>query len=376
MTDPVLRRTNGPPGERGSNLRGVLIASGLVLVGLISGIAAGQVALVGPADPLEVEGDPITYRVVEGEVGRTLSFAAIAEWEMRPAARGGASGVVTTIDVEDGLEVDEGDVLFTVDLRPVVIAEGEVPAFRDLEPGMEGPDVAQLQHLLSELGYYGGEVDGRFGGDTAVAVRAWQEAVGATPAGVVPAADLVFVEDLPSRIALDEQVDVGNRLNGGEHLVYVLGDEPTFRIRLGPDQRQHVPEEAEVRVFYEEGRWASRVGRIVETDDDRIDLLLEGPDGAPVCGDDCADWVPVGEQADFVAEVVVVPEARGPVVPVAAIQIEPDNQPYVTLASGEAARVEIVAASAGVAVVDGIEIGQVLRLPFEPPPEQIPDEPS
>jgi hypothetical protein len=52
-------------------------------------------------------------------VGRSLTFAAVTEWDLDPAGVGSSVGVVTSIDIAPGAEVAAGDVLLTVDLRPV-----------------------------------------------------------------------------------------------------------------------------------------------------------------------------------------------------------------------------------------------------------------
>jgi hypothetical protein len=150
-------------------LVGVVAVVGLVAVGFW----AGRTALEPPSDPL-VEAAPVTYTVANGQVGRTLQFSAVAEWELEPVGVGAVRGVVTTVELDSTSSVGPGDILFTVDLRPVVVAEGVVPSFRDLSQGAKGADVAQLQVLLAGLGFYAGEVDGSFGTGVRTAVRGWQ----------------------------------------------------------------------------------------------------------------------------------------------------------------------------------------------------------
>ncbi len=336
----------------------------LVVVG-VGGFWAGRRALVPPGSPLEAAG-PVTYAVQEGEVGRSLTFTAVAEWDLVPAGRNGASGVVTSIPVAVGEAVSAGDVLYTVDLRPVVIAEGAVPAFRDLSLRTVGPDVAQLQGLLVSLGLLVGEPDGVFGRSTRDAVKVWQESLGVTADGVVRAGDVVFVPELPVRVAFADVLEVGARLSGGEQVVLVVPDDPSFRIPLSVEQRALVPLSARVRVTYPEGVWDARVDRAVESPEfGQLDLVLTGPGGGSVCGDGCARWVDLSKRTDFRAEVVVIPETSGPLVPIAAIGSDAANEPFVTTVDGERVPVTIVAASQGVAVVDGIDVGTVVVLPFE-----------
>jgi peptidoglycan hydrolase-like protein with peptidoglycan-binding domain len=347
----------------------------LVSVGVASALGwwAGREALVSPEDPLD-EPEPISYTVVEGVVEHSLSFVAVAQWEAIPLARSESAGVVTSVEIAPGQQVADGDPLFSVDLRPVVVASGATPAFRDMGPLDEGDDVRQLQELLSILGFFDGDLDGVFGSGTTAAVRAWQESLGIAVDGVVRLGDLVFVEGLPTRVVLGEEVVVGARLAGGEQAIWDLPDDPSFWVPLAPEQRSLVPIEAPVMVSNGGGVWESVVVEALESEGPEggvgeLRFILRGSGGGPVCGSECPERVPLEGRSDFPAEIVVVPETSGPVVPVAAIQTAADGSTFVTLEPNETVGVELVASHAGLAVVEGVEIGDVLVLPFTAPPE-------
>jgi len=337
----------------------LVVGAGLVAAGWW----AARSALEPPSDPLGAD-EPVVYEVVDGTVGRSLPFAAVAEWPMEDLARNAAMGVVTSVGVADGEVVDADDVLYSVDLRPVVVAPGVVPAFRDLTLRVEGPDVAQLQGFLSRLGFYDGEVDGSFESGTRAAVVDWQEAIGVPGDGVVRAGDLVFVPELPVRIALDEGVSVGAPLVGGEVTVRRVVGDPSFTIPLSPEQRSLVPLDADVLVSHSGGVWEARIQQVREDDAlGQLSLDLEAVGGGSVCGGDCAAEVALGGMTDFSSELVVVPETAGPVVPLAAIMTAVDGSTSVTTREGRVV-VEIVAASAGLAVVDGVSVGDEIILPI------------
>lgn len=358
-----------------SRLRVGRILMLLIVVGMAGfvGLWAGREALVAPEDPL-AEPEPVSYTVVEGLVDHSLSFVAVAEWETIPLARSEVAGVVTSVSVAPGGEVSAGDVLFAADLRPVVVAAGQTPAFREMSLRDSGNDVGQLQELLIGLGFLGGEIDGVFGSGTAAAVREWQASLGIEDDGVVRLGDVVFISDLPARVVLGEEVVVGGRLSGGEQAVWGLPVDPSFWIPLSPEQRNLVPIDAPVMVSYGGGVWDAEVVEAVESVGPQggigeLRLVLEAPGGGSVCGAECGDWVALEGRSDFPAEIVVVPETSGPVVPVAAIQTSANGSTFVTLDSGEAAAVDVVVSHAGLAVVAGVESGDVLLLPFESPPE-------
>ncbi len=150
--------------------------------------------------------------------------------------------VVTSIEVVEGTSIGEGAVIGTVSGRPVVLLEGSFPAFRELSRGDRGVDVVQLQSALARLGYYEGEIDGRFGRATEKGVeRLYRErgfrlpegsaveAPGANGEGGgdpgsggggvrVPLGELVFVPELPSRVVA-VRATVGDVLTAGATLV-------------------------------------------------------------------------------------------------------------------------------------------------------------
>lgn len=335
----------------------------VVSAGLVgAGWWAGRSALDTPSDPVGV-GEPVVYEVVDGTVGRSLSFAAVAEWPVEDLVRNAAVGVVTSVSVDQGDSVDAGDVLYSVDLRPVVVARGVVPAFRDMALRVEGPDVAQLQSFLAGMGLYDGEIDGDFGSGTRVAVQAWQKEIGVADDGVVRVGDLVFVSELPMRVTLDGAVSVGMPLVGGEVTARRVVGDPLFTIPLSAEQRSLVPLHAEVRVSHSGGVWDARIRQVHEDDvSGQLSLDLEAIDGGSVCGADCAAAVALEDMTDFSSELVVVPETTGPIVPVAAIETASNGSTSVTTPGGRVI-VEIVAAASGLAVVDGVAVGDEIILP-------------
>lgn len=351
-------------GRLGKTVLAILVAAGLVGAGWW----AASVSLEPPEDPLG-EPVPVEYTVVDGTVGRSLRFASVASWQFRDLARNASSGVVTSVAVAPGDEVSAGDILYAVDLRPVVVALGDTPMFRDLGLKANGPDVVELQQLLTTLGFYTGEMDGDFGSAVRAAVREWQDSLGLNDDGVVRRGDVVFVGSLPARVVLTEDVSVGAPLVGGEVVVRELVGDPEFSIPLSPDQRSLVPLSADVFVTYEGGVWP---GRIVEAVEDelrgQLRLVLEGVDGGSVCGSDCAQAVPLIGETSFSTEIVVVPETEGPVVPVAGVVTNPDGSASVRMVNGEMVGVTVLAIADGLAVVEGVTAGDVILLPVEESP--------
>jgi peptidoglycan hydrolase-like protein with peptidoglycan-binding domain len=110
---------------------------------------------------------------------------------------------ISKLDVAAGDTVRNGELLAEIDGAPLFALTGDVPAWRDLDPGDSGPDVTELQQGLAALGYYDGDdTPGYYGGATEYAVSLYFEALGYTPPadGGVPAADVVFLPSLPATV--------------------------------------------------------------------------------------------------------------------------------------------------------------------------------
>src|SRR5262245_65694297 len=91
-----------------------------------------------------------------------------------------------------GTVVRRGGRLFSVDMRPVVLMLGPVPAWRPLELGVVGADVRELERNLKVLGYRGFTVNGIFTSATWAAVRQWEQDIGTPAAGAVALGEVVF----------------------------------------------------------------------------------------------------------------------------------------------------------------------------------------
>jgi peptidoglycan hydrolase-like protein with peptidoglycan-binding domain/multidrug resistance efflux pump len=86
-------------------------------------------------------------------------------------------------------------------------------ALMDLENGVQGADVRQLEENLAKLGYTGFTVDGIYDSATAEAVRAWQADLGLPQTGIVEPGRVVFTPG-PVRIA-EHTARVGSGVGGG-----------------------------------------------------------------------------------------------------------------------------------------------------------------
>lgn len=331
-------------------------------------VAAGLGAVFGrwtfaPPRVDEATDTPATVAVTEMTVGTSVPLAVSAGWDAHPFGVGAASGVLTSVDVADGDTVDVGDRLFTVDLRPVVAAVGDVPAFRDLSQGSRGADVEQVQQLLIDSGLLAGPADGRFGAATAAAVRSWQMSLGLERDGVVRAGDLVFAARLPARVQLVDEITVGTRLAPGDVVLSVLDGEPEFvaTVPSGVALDSSLP----IEVTFDEETVAAVVAASRDEQGGNTIWTLTRADGSSVCANRC-DEVPLDQhEAVFPARQVVIPQVTGPGVPAAAVWFTAAGDPYLVLVDGTEIPVTVLGQGQGSVVLDGVEVGTTVVLADE-----------
>ena len=342
-----------------------------VPVAIVAGVAGWALhAVLSPPDDVLSASDYAVVRVQPGTVSHSIRLNTSVEWSAELVAPNQAAGTVTTVGWQSGKRAEPGDTLYTVDLRPVVVAEGDVPAFRDLSSGARGDDVAQLQRLLADLGYPVWAEDGVFGWALDSAVRSWQRDLGLTPDGVVRRGDVIFVPELPTRLSLDPELAVGTNLTGGEPAVQVLPPAPTFTIVLPEAQARLVTPGMPVEINYPGGTWSAEIGEVRRgTGSDGpggMSAILTSEAGADICGDDC-DEITIDAETLLDSTIHLVPETTGLTVPAAALATTAAGQTVVVLESGELQPVTVVTAARGMAVVEGVADGARVRIPGEVP---------
>jgi hypothetical protein len=128
----------------------------------------------------------------------------------------GAQSIVTAAVVKVGERIGNGSIVAQVAGRPVFAFAGSTPMYRSLASGETGPDVAQLQHDLTSLGYGIDDTAGTYGASTSDALAALYQKSGYAPpssAAAVgagrkaprlidePQSEIVFLPQLPATVA-------------------------------------------------------------------------------------------------------------------------------------------------------------------------------
>lgn len=122
---------------------------------------------------------PVEKRVLGASIVTrgTARFGLPQLVSIAPSALKPGVGLVTTLPARN-VQVPEGGVLLTASGRPVFVLQGDVPAYRDLVPGLRGEDVRQLERGLARLGFDPGPPDGLYDHQTSAAVARWYQAKG------------------------------------------------------------------------------------------------------------------------------------------------------------------------------------------------------
>lgn len=333
------------------------LAGTLVLAAAVgSGWWAGRATLVQPAHEVDAAPRQVEATVTDATVGRSVTYNVTVTQDFTPVASNALAGTVTHVGAG---AVDVGDEIYSVDGTPVRVLVGGTPFWRDLAVGAVGPDVEQLEQALVTLGYLGGAADAKFTAATDRAVRAWQKATTHEQTGVVRHGEVVAVPALPTTVRLDKAVGAGLVLAGGEPVVLARGDVPVFALVLMPDQAAQVPPDAAVSVQLKDRTWPAVIMQTEVEEDGTYRLLLAAPGGGPVCGADCA-LLPPDETVSLRSSVALVPAASGPGVPVAAVRTDEAGATYVLRPDGTRAPVTVRGSGDGIAVVDGLSVGETV----------------
>jgi peptidoglycan hydrolase-like protein with peptidoglycan-binding domain len=156
----------------------LLVLASIVLSSLVTWVANEQIrspseaaAQTAPPDPtpilVPVEKKVLVTRIVTRGTAHYRSPRSLSV----PASFLKTIPRIVTTAPRQGVIVHEGDVLMTISGRPVFLLTGSQPSYRDLGPGMSGPDVRQLESALRRAGHDPGTVDGRYDAATGAAVE-------------------------------------------------------------------------------------------------------------------------------------------------------------------------------------------------------------
>ena len=190
----------GQPGHRRRWIAAVVLAA-VAAAGIAAGIAgtrtrggAGGGGVGDNAYPTSTA--TVTRQSLSSEIPVTATLGYAGSYTVVNQA----SGILTRLP-QIGKVVSEGQVLYEVSGRPVVLFYGATPAYRSLSAGtnnaLTGPDVRELNADLVAMGYASSSEipagSDMFSSWTAAGVEKLQSALGVTANGTLGLGDIVFL---------------------------------------------------------------------------------------------------------------------------------------------------------------------------------------
>ena len=202
----------------------------LFTIVLLLAVGAGAAILyASPWEETEQERGSVDRLIAEKVSVRTLTEEITISGEMRreelQSINAASSGRLSSVDLEEGDTIQAASKLFSLDGRPSVAVNGDFSFYRELSVGSQGPDVEQLETILSKNGYAVGTVDQFFNEETRKGLAEWQKDFGfsgvtseveemvkvsllSNPSGYkIGAANTVAVEILPANGQSDLTLD-------------------------------------------------------------------------------------------------------------------------------------------------------------------------
>lgn len=341
----------------------------IVLLGVIVVLAAGAGFWTGwqlnsTADTTELDVPQlITTTARTGTLGEEYPVAIRLEWTSNLSLPFlGETGILTTLNAEPGefTTVASGTTIGTVNGQPIVVINGEHPAYRAMMLGTTGVDVAQLQAHLISIGLLATtDANGHYGPATEHAVEAWWETLGIKERNTVPKGSVIFAKDMPRLLSTDPAVRIGDIINTGTPFLMGISAMPTVTVRLTDFQAQR----------YLDVGATFRAKNLANTDVEMTVLgsaIREGTTEITLAFPE--DWanehlettVSPGQSLRLGGRMVVTPVTEGTVVPLAALTETTGSDATVRLADGTSRDVTVIASVGGLAVVEPLEPGTVV----------------
>ena len=260
-----------------------------------------------------------------------------------------------------GETAGRGSVLYKVDDEPVAALFGTIPAWRDLEQGVDaGADVRQLEENLVALGYGSGiTVDEQFTSSTAAAVKKWEKDLGRSdPDSKVAVGEVVPLSGAGD--VLGHEAVVGEALEGGEPVLTIGSEQQVLVATIDAADTGAWPAGTAVQLTWADGSTSEATveGTGRDTTDGTVELTI-------ALGEADRDR-PRGAEADI--EVVDARRNGALAVPVSAIVAAPNGDRAVRVPAGTTAD-RVVPVRTGIVsggwieIVEGLTAGTLVRLP-------------
>lgn len=275
LTDSHRRRWFGLVTRRTQAIA-VLVVS-VLTIGLLGLWAITRFTSDPVGADVNTENQPTTAPVVRTDLVDQETLEGTIRYADPGTVLAQSPGVITALPTAGDL-LAWGDIMFELNEIPVVLLQGDTPAWRAMTTGTpKGTDVVQLEGNLSALGFElnGDYVDeegpyvdatrfeGRYDALTAELVKQWQASLGTEQTGVVELGQVVFLPE-PVRIA-GLGVEVGSPVAAGSTLLTISATHQEVQLWLDADDQDLISEGDSVRVELPDGTMTPGVVEEIST---------------------------------------------------------------------------------------------------------------
>lgn len=290
-------------------IRKLLVAAAVLAVLVV-------VAVVGVDRPVRPAAagttDTATAVVARRTLSSRLSVGTVLGYAGQYTVLGSAAGTVTWLPAV-GQVLRQGQALYRVDGRPVILLYGSTPAYRDLAVGVTGPDAAQLNRALAALGYDVAASEDTITRRSAAAVRRWQRALGVDRTGSLSLGQVVF---LPTAVRVTDLV-AGLGARSGGPVVKATSITRQVVVHLDAAQQGQVSAGDQVSITLPNGR--TTPGRVAAVGKVATAGTATGPTVDVTVTPASAAATGTLDQAPVQVQIVTASVARVLVVPVTAL---------------------------------------------------------
>jgi peptidoglycan hydrolase-like protein with peptidoglycan-binding domain len=233
--------------------------------------------LVDRLDELDVQPEPIVVAAEVEELTDDRVATAALTWGDPEVLRAPSwQGLVTDVYLRPGDRVATGVAVASVAGIKRIAAHTERPFWRPLNIGDRGEDVREAQRLLTEFGFYSGEITDIYGDAVAQATARWVGSLGdGAPDGSFNP-DYVVWLPVPSLVIADSEIEAGLPAPAAG-TVLVRGPQPLVgaAILSSTDQPVVLEEPMDWEFAYADASYGLAADRPTRVRGDLLDRLSE-----------------------------------------------------------------------------------------------------
>ncbi|MBP3222405.1 MAG: peptidoglycan-binding protein [Actinomycetaceae bacterium] len=344
-------------------LRFLAVVSIIIL--LMLAFLAGK-STVSSVQSSETEKSATLWTVKNESIGSSIRLQASVKSHYTTSNAIGVDGLITSIDNVNSF-VLPGDILVSVNLRPVVVAQGDIPLFRSLKDGDTGKDVVQLRKFLCSLGHGKCSTNDVYDSALYSMVKKWQKKLGIEQTGIVEPGDIVYVPSLPARVVMDSKYAIGANISAQDQIFSYSNNDLQMLLTVKEEQlslletgnKIHIDNFDDVDAYVGELE-KSHTSSADEVEEENMYVNIVDIQGKGICesyNDVCVEILNGADSSRVLVSVENIPEQKGLAVPVMAINTDARGQTYVVDESGKNIFVSVVASDSSLSIVEGIDEG-------------------